>query len=198
MEPKFFKTPAEFRRWLAANHDKKDEIVVGYFKVSTGKPSMTWSESVDQALCFGWIDGVRRRYDDDSYTIRFTPRRQRSIWSSVNIAKVAVLKEKGLMHAAGSAAFEKREDSRSAIYAHENSTELSAEFEQRFRSNKKAWDFFFLSGSLVPTRQRPPGDVGETGKNPQRQARKADRRERERRADVIVLAAAQKLPHFSR
>src|SRR5688500_6383029 len=101
MEPKFFKTQLDFRKWLEANHDKKDEIVVGFYKVSSGKPSMTWSEAVDQALCFGWIYGVRRKHSEDSYTNRFTPRRPRSIWSAVNIAKVSNLTEKKLMHPAG-------------------------------------------------------------------------------------------------
>jgi hypothetical protein len=94
MEPKFFKTQQDFRKWLEANHDKKDEIIVGFYKVGSGKPSMTWSEAVDQALCFGWIDGVRRKHGEDSYTNRFTPRRPRSIWSTVNIAKVAELAKK--------------------------------------------------------------------------------------------------------
>ena len=145
MDPKFFTTQDDFRNWLAENHAIADELIVGYYKVGTGKPSMSWSESVDQALCFGWIDGVRRKYDDDSYTIRFTPRRPRSIWSAVNIAKVAELKKKGLMTRAGLAAFEKREEKRSAVYAYENSTEFSKELEAAFMKNEKAWAFF---GSL--------------------------------------------------
>jgi uncharacterized protein YdeI (YjbR/CyaY-like superfamily) len=142
MEPKFFKTQHDFRKWLEANHDKKDEIIVGFYKVGSGKPSMTWSEAVDQAICFGWIDGVRRKYDEDSYTNRFTPRRPRSNWSAVNIAKVAELTKNGLMRPAGIAAYEKREEARSGVYAYENSTEFSAEFEQKFKSNRKAWEFF--------------------------------------------------------
>jgi uncharacterized protein YdeI (YjbR/CyaY-like superfamily) len=142
MEPKFFKTQQDFRKWLEANHDKKDEIIVGFYKVGSGKPSMTWSQAVDQALCFGWIDGVRRKHGEDSYTNRFTPRRPRSIWSTVNIAKVAELAKNGLMRPAGIAAFEKRDATRSAVYAYENSTEFSAEFEQAFKQNIRAWEFF--------------------------------------------------------
>ena len=142
MEPKFFKTQHDFRRWLEANHAEKDEIIVGFYKVGSGKKSMSWSEAVDQALCFGWIDGVRRKHGEDAYTNRFTPRRPRSIWSAVNIAKVAELTRNGLMRPAGVAAYEKREEARSGVYAYENSTEFSAEFEHRFRSNGKAWEFF--------------------------------------------------------
>ena len=142
MEPKFFAAQDDFRKWLEANHEEKDEIIVGFYKVGSGKKSMTWSEAVDQALCFGWIDGVRRKHGEDSYTNRFTPRRPRSIWSAVNIAKVAALTQSGLMRPAGIAAYEKREDARSGIYAYENSTKFSAEFEQKFKSNTKAWEFF--------------------------------------------------------
>ena len=148
MDPKFFATPEAFRKWLAANHAAKDELLVGFYKVGSGKASMTWSESVDQALCFGWIDGVRKKWDDEAYTIRFTPRRERSIWSAVNIAKVAELTEKGLMEKAGIAAFEKRDEARSQIYAYENAAELSGEFEDIFKNNKKAWAFFM---------DQPPG-----------------------------------------
>src|SRR5215212_5717919 len=101
MEPRFFPTPAKFRAWLERNHDKADELLVGFYKKDSGKPSITWPESVDQALCFGWIDGVRRRIDDVSYSIRFTPRRKGSIWSAINIARVAELTKLGLMQPAG-------------------------------------------------------------------------------------------------
>ncbi len=134
-----------FRAWLEANHQSETELLVGYSKVSTGKPSMTWSESVDQALCFGWIDGVRRRIDDESYSIRFTPRKPKSIWSAVNIAKVAELLSRDLMHPAGIAAFERRTADKSAIYAYENKPEaFDADLEAAFRSNPSAWDFFEL------------------------------------------------------
>jgi uncharacterized protein YdeI (YjbR/CyaY-like superfamily) len=97
MNPTFFATPAAFRKWLASNHAKAAELLVGYYKNGSGKPSMTWPESVDQALCFGWIDGVRKSIDEDSYTIRFTPRRPNSIWSAVNVKKAEALIEQGLM-----------------------------------------------------------------------------------------------------
>jgi len=143
MNPKFFPTQTDFRRWLEENHDKETEIIVGYYNVKSGKKCITWSESVDQALCFGWIDGVRRKIDDESYSNRFTPRRANSNWSAVNIAKVAELTEKGLMKPAGIAAFEKRKDEKSGIYAYENALkQFSDEFEKRFRVNEKAWDFF--------------------------------------------------------
>jgi uncharacterized protein YdeI (YjbR/CyaY-like superfamily) len=143
MNPIFFPTQEDFRRWLEENHETASQIIVGYYKVGSGKTSMTWSESVDQALCFGWIDGVRRKVDDESYCNRFTPRKAKSNWSAVNIAKVAQLSAKGLMKPVGIAAFEKREESRSAIYAYENeSKQFSKEFEKHFKANEKAWSFF--------------------------------------------------------
>ena len=119
MEPTFFATPEDFRAWLEAHHDTATELLVGFHKKGSGRPSITWPESVDQALCFGWIDGVRRRIDDDSYSIRFTPRKQRSNWSVVNVRRVGELTELGLMRPAGLAAFERRSDDRTAIYAYE-------------------------------------------------------------------------------
>jgi len=143
MTPKYFAEQIDFRRWLEANHSKETELFVGFYKVSSGKPSMNWSQSVDEALCFGWIDGVRRSIDAESYSIRFTPRKAKSIWSAVNIKKVAELTEKELMQPAGFAAFAKREASKSKIYAYENAPViLSGEFEMRFKTNKKSWEFF--------------------------------------------------------
>lgn len=143
MEPVFFLSQAEFRKWLKKNHEKETELIVGYYKVKTGKPNMTWSESVDQALCFGWIDGVRKSFDEDSYTIRFTPRRPKSIWSAINIAKVGELATQKLMRPAGIAAFDKRDDNKTAIYAYENSPkDLSSEFEKLFKKDATAWKFF--------------------------------------------------------
>jgi uncharacterized protein YdeI (YjbR/CyaY-like superfamily) len=143
MTLKFFPTQSEFRQWLEENHDKKTELIVGFYRIGSGKPSMTWSESVDQALCFGWIDGVRRSIDEESYCIRFTPRKPNSNWSAVNIKKIEELTTKGLMKPAGIAAFEKRKEEKSAIYAYENKpTEFPEEFEKIFRANEKAWKFF--------------------------------------------------------
>lgn len=143
MKPKFFTTQEDFRRWLEENHKTATEIIVGYYNVKSGKGGMTWSESVDQALCFGWIDGVRRSIDEESYSIRFTPRKPKSIWSAVNIEKIRVLTEKGLMKPEGIAAFAKRDENKSRIYAYERkAAKLSVEFEKQFKANKKAWEFF--------------------------------------------------------
>lgn len=142
--PKFFATPAAFRAWLAKNHLTAAELLVGFHKRDSGKRSMTWPESVDEALCHGWIDGVRRSLGDTSYTIRFTPRRPKSIWSSINIKRMAVLIEAGLATEAGLAAFGRRTDDKSSIYAYEQrkNPTLPAAFEKKFRANRKAWTFF--------------------------------------------------------
>jgi len=143
MIPKFFPSQNDFRQWLEENHEKETEIIVGFYNVKSGKGGMTWSEAVDQALCFGWIDGVRRNVDEESYSNRFTPRKPNSNWSAVNVKKVEELTAKGLMKPAGIAAFEKRREDKTAIYAYENKpTEFPQEFEQIFRANAKAWEFF--------------------------------------------------------
>jgi uncharacterized protein YdeI (YjbR/CyaY-like superfamily) len=143
MLPTFFATPADFRQWLEKHHAEESELLVGCYKKDSGKPSITWPESVDQALCFGWIDGVRRRIDDVSYSIRFTPRKAVSNWSAINIARVAELTKLGVMAPAGLRAFEKRREDKSAIYAYENKVRtLAPADEKRFRANKKAWAFF--------------------------------------------------------
>ena len=143
MKPKFFATPDAFRRWLEKNHEKEEELLVGFYKRDSGKKSITWPESVDQALCFGWIDGIRRRIDDVSYSIRFTPRRRGSIWSAVNIKRAKELIEQKLMAPAGVRAFEARDEKKSAIYSYENRPrELAPEYEKTFRANRKAWDFW--------------------------------------------------------
>lgn len=143
MTATFFPTPEDFRKWLEKNHTTEKELLVGFWKVGTKKPSMTWSESVDQALCFGWIDGVRKSIDNESYSIRFTPRKPTSIWSAVNIRKVEELTKAGLMTEAGRKAFELRKEEKSAIYSHEKEpATLDPEFEKQFKANKKAWEFF--------------------------------------------------------
>lgn len=142
-EPAFFETPSDFRKWLTKNSRKETELLVGFYKVGSKKPSITWPESVDEALCFGWIDGIRRSRDEESYTIRFTPRRANSTWSAVNIKKVAELTAKGLMKPEGIAAFEKRTAANSAIYSHEKvPAAFAEEYLQEFKSNQKAWDYF--------------------------------------------------------
>lgn len=143
MKPKFFPTQEDFRQWLEENHASENELLVGFYKVGSGNASMNWSEAVDQALCFGWIDGVRRKVDEESYSIRFTPRKPKSIWSAVNIKKVAELTEKGLMKPSGIAAFARRDEKKSAIYVYENEAkQFSGAFEKQFKANKKAWEFF--------------------------------------------------------
>jgi uncharacterized protein YdeI (YjbR/CyaY-like superfamily) len=144
MKPIFFATPDEFRAWLDAHHAEETELWVGFYKKETGRPSITWPESVDQALCFGWIDGVRKRIDEESYAIRFTPRRARSNWSAVNIKRVQELTDLGLMRPAGLDAFARRTEDRSEVYSFEQrgSPELGEEFERLFRADPAAWDFF--------------------------------------------------------
>jgi len=143
MKPRFFKTSADFRKWLAANHDSTDELIVGFYRKDSGKPSITWPESVDQALCFGWIDGVRKSFGPDSYTIRFTPRKPRSIWSAVNVKRATQLIEDGLMQPAGLRAFERRDEAKTNQYSYERAhAELDAAQVKCFRANKKAWTFF--------------------------------------------------------
>ena len=138
-KPTFFAAEADFRRWLAANHDKADELLVGFWKKASGRPSIDWPQARDQALCFGWIDGLRKSLGDDAYTIRFTPRRSGSIWSKVNVGRFEALKAAGLMTAAGERAYEENKG-RSGVYSYENAQqELSAEEQATFRRNRKAW-----------------------------------------------------------
>ena len=143
MSVTFFKTQDDFRRWLESHHEKETELIVGFYKVDSGKPSMSWSQSVDQALSFGWIDGVRKSIDKESYSIRFTPRRRTSTWSKVNIKKVDELIKAGLMKPAGLKAFSLSKENKSGVYSYENDTlSLEPNYEIKFRKNKKAWDFF--------------------------------------------------------
>jgi uncharacterized protein YdeI (YjbR/CyaY-like superfamily) len=144
MKPHFFKTPADFREWLDKHYETETELLVGFYKTNSGKPSITWPESVDEALCYGWIDGVRKSLGEESYTIRFTPRKPTSIWSAVNIDKMEMLMKKGLVKPAGITAFEKRKESKSRIYSHERTEDakLPAEMEKEFKANKPAWEFF--------------------------------------------------------
>ena len=143
MRPRFFKTAEKFREWLEANHAKSDELLVGFYKRGSGRPSITWPESVDAALSYGWIDGIRKSLDEDSYTIRFTPRRRGSVWSAVNIDRAYELIKLGLMRPAGLKAFELRDEKRSRIYSYERAHQsFAAADEKRFRANKKAWKYW--------------------------------------------------------
>jgi len=142
MTAKYFATPAAFRSWLEKNSATKTELWVGYHRRRTGTPSITWPESVDEALCFGWIDGIRKTVDEDRYMIRFTPRKPKSNWSTVNIKRVAELTKLGLMKEAGLKVFNEREAKREYSYEQTRATELAPEYAKEFRTNRKAWTFF--------------------------------------------------------
>ncbi len=143
MKPRFFSSPDQFRQWLEKHHDSAGELLVGFHKKTSGKKGVTYPEALDEALCFGWIDGVRKSIDDASYTIRFTPRKSKSIWSLVNLGHVERLKKLGRMKPAGLQAFALRDPKLTGIYSFENTPrELSLTYEKRFRQNKKAWEFF--------------------------------------------------------
>jgi uncharacterized protein YdeI (YjbR/CyaY-like superfamily) len=144
MKPLFFASPDEMRAWLAENHAEAKELWVGFHKRDTGKPSVTWPQSVDQALCFGWIDGVRKRIDEARYQIRFSPRRERSFWSAINTRRVKVLEAEGLMTPAGRAAFEARDAKRTRTYSYERKRgeTLAPALQKRFKAEKKAWGFW--------------------------------------------------------
>ena len=142
--PAFFENVAAFRTWLAAHALSATALLVGFHKVGSGRPSMSWSASVDEALCFGWIDGLRKRIDDGSYSIRFTPRKSTSIWSAVNIGKVEQLRNQGRMTPAGEQAFARRKELKSGVYAYEQAAtpELSAAELRAFKCDKPAWKYF--------------------------------------------------------
>jgi uncharacterized protein YdeI (YjbR/CyaY-like superfamily) len=142
--PKFFSFAIDFRHWLSSHAASETELLVGFYKVGSGRPSMTWSESVDEALCFGWIDGVRRRIDEQGYSIRFTPRKTTSIWSAINISKFERLSLEGRMTAAGAEAFSHRKEAKSKVYAYERETEaeLSGSELKLFRRQRAAWTYF--------------------------------------------------------
>ena len=149
MEPVFFSSPALFRTWLSRNHASAGELLVGFHKVDSGKPSMTWPESVDQALCFGWIDGVRRSLGSESYVIRFTPRRSRSIWSAVNVRRANELRKLGLMRPPGLKVFQARDRMKTNRYSFEREhVRFSRAQTAEFRANVPAWKYF---------QSRPPG-----------------------------------------
>ena len=139
----FFASPSGFRKWLARNHAKAEELWVGFYKRGSERPSITWPEAVDEALCFGWIDGIRKSVDTHSYKIRFTPRRPTGIWSTRNIGRVRDLTRRGLMQPAGLKAFEARTAERSGVYSFEQKSHiLDRAYERRLKGNKKAWAFF--------------------------------------------------------
>lgn len=148
-KPTFFDSPAAFRRWFEGNSVRNTELLVGFYKKGSGKPSITWPEAVDEALCFGWIDGIRKGLDSVRYTIRFTPRKRRSTWSAINVARVADLTKQGRMTPQGLEAFAQRDEKRSALYSYEQraAAKLETSYAEAFRANERAWEFF---------RSRPP------------------------------------------
>ena len=144
MEPMFFATPAAFRAWLRKHHKTAAELIVGFYRKDSGKPSITWQQAVDEALCFGWIDGIRRKHSAIAYSNRFTPRRPRSNWSAINIARVEALTREKRMQPAGLAAFARRTEVKSRVYSYEQHDEpvFDPPFAKKFKANKKAWEFF--------------------------------------------------------
>jgi uncharacterized protein YdeI (YjbR/CyaY-like superfamily) len=185
--PRFFTTSAAFRAWLHAHHDRETELLVGFHKKGSGKPSITWPESVDEALCYGWIDGIRRSLGEESYTIRFTPRKPGSIWSNVNIAKVAALLEAGRMMPAGLAAWERRDPKKSGIYVFERNDPVAfdEEAERTFKRSRRAWAFF---QAQPPGYRRQATHYVTSAKRPETRARRLA-------ALIACSAREERLPH---
>ena len=182
--PVFFPTEADFRRWLEANHATAPELLVGFWKKGTGKPSIDWPQARDQALCFGWIDGIRKSLGPESYTIRFTPRRKGSIWSKVNVERFHALKAAGQMTPAGERAFEENKD-RSGLYSYERPlAELSADEQERFRADAAAW---------ADWQKRPPG-YRRTALHWVASAKRPETRARRLATLIECCAAGKKIP----
>jgi uncharacterized protein YdeI (YjbR/CyaY-like superfamily) len=188
-EPIFFESAEELRAWFEANHETATELRVGFHRVGTGRPTLTWSESVDEALCFGWIDGVRHRVDDTRYTNRFTPRKPTSNWSAINVAKVAELTKEGRMRPAGIAAFERRKPDRTGTYSYEMArAAFEPDLERRFRSKKRAWSFF---------EAQPPG-YRRTATYWVMSAKRPETRAKRLATLIADSAAGRRLAQFSR
>jgi uncharacterized protein YdeI (YjbR/CyaY-like superfamily) len=187
-EPVFFETPEQLRAWFEANAETEGELLLAYWRTSTGRPSVTWPQSVDEALCVGWIDGVRRRIDDESYTIRFTPRRSRSTWSAVNLARFAALSQEGRVRPAGVAAYESRGAER--VYSHERTDEplLEPAEDAAFRAVIGAGAFF---DAQAPSYRRAALHWVVSAKRAETRARRLDRL-------VADSAAGRRLAHLTR
>ena len=185
MQPTFFATPTDFRQWLQEHHQTERELLVGFYKKGSGRPSITWPESVAEALCFGWIDGVRRSIDDESYTIRFTPRKRGSIWSAVNMRLAEELIRDGRMQPAGLAAWQARDPAKSAVYSFEQkeAAQLAPEMEARFRENAQAWKFW---------QAQPPG-YRKTAAHYVMSAKREDTRARRLQTLIDDSAAGQRI-----
>jgi uncharacterized protein YdeI (YjbR/CyaY-like superfamily) len=172
MDATFFETSADLRAWFDANHERATELLLGFHKVASGRPSVTWPEAVDEALCVGWIDGIRRRIDDSSYSIRFTPRRKRGIWSAVNIARVSELLAAGRMRPAGERAFAARDEARSAIYSYEQPpAALAPDEDATFRASGPAWAWF---SAQAPSYQRTATYWVVSARKPETRARRLE------------------------
>jgi uncharacterized protein YdeI (YjbR/CyaY-like superfamily) len=188
LKPKFFKTPADFRQWFEAHHASAAEQWVGFYKRDSGKASISWPQSVDEALCFGWIDGIRKSIDDVSYMIRFTPRKARSTWSTVNIKRVGELSEQGLMRPAGLKAFAARQENRSGIYSYEQrSPELPDEYRKILKKNPGALQFF----EAQPPSYRKAANWWVTS------AKKEETRLKRLERLIQLSAARQRIPQFT-
>ena len=148
MEPTFFKTPAEFHRWLKAHHAKATELWIGFYKKASGKTGITYQEALDEALCHGWIDGLRKSHDEEAFKIRFSPRKPRSLWSAINIKRVGELEAEGRMKAIGLEAFKRRNDQNGYSIRNHTQKELPDDLLAVFKKHKKAWEFH---------RAQPPG-----------------------------------------
>jgi uncharacterized protein YdeI (YjbR/CyaY-like superfamily) len=186
----FFATPEEFGAWLEEHHESETELLVGFYKKGSGKPSITWPESVEQALRFGWIDGIRRSLGEESYTIRFTPRKPSSNWSKVNVATVERLKAEGSMAPAGLRAYEARREDRTGLYSFERrqAAELPPDFERRFQASRKAWEWFS---------SRPPG-YRRTATHWVVSAKRDDTRRRRLETLIDCSAEGRKIPLLAR
>jgi uncharacterized protein YdeI (YjbR/CyaY-like superfamily) len=188
LKPRFFKTPSDLRQWFEAHHASAAEQWVGFYKRDSGKASITWPQSVDEALCFGWIDGIRKSIDDVSYMIRFTPRKARSTWSTVNIKRVGELSEQGLMRPAGLKAFAARQENRSGIYSYEQrSPELPDEYRKILRKNRGALQFF----EAQPPSYRKAANWWVTS------AKKEETRLKRLERLIQLSAARQRIPQFT-
>jgi uncharacterized protein YdeI (YjbR/CyaY-like superfamily) len=188
-KPRFFPSAAHFRRWLAANHDRVRELWVGFYKKESGRPSMTYPEALDEALCHGWIDGVRKTVDATSYTSRFTPRKLDSFWSVVNTRRVAELKKTGRMEAPGLAAFSRRDRKRTKQYSYERgAARLTPAEERRFKAEARAWEFF---RAQAPSYQRVATWYVASAKKDETRRRRLD-------ALIALCAGGERLPGFAR
>lgn len=188
MNPTFFESPVDFRRWLSQNHATATALWVGFYKKGSKRPSITWPESVDEALCYGWIDGVRKGLDAESYAIRFTPRKTGSVWSNVNVKRVQALIDLGRMQPTGLAAFQTRKESRSGIYSHEQQeVDLPEPYQGLLREAASAWEFV----------QKQPASYRKAAIWWIASAKKEETRRR--RLDLLIMhsARAEKAPQFT-